>query len=97
MPIRIVLADDHAMIRQGLKVILEAEGFQVAGEAFPAQRFCQEIQSSQPLSLSYTSADSAEICLKGKCNLCRVLLYEFQRGSAVGIAVQSNSGSFSDH
>jgi DNA-binding NarL/FixJ family response regulator len=33
MPIRIVLADDHAMIRQGLKVILESEGFQVAGEA----------------------------------------------------------------
>ena len=33
MPIRIVLVDDHAMIRQGLKVILESEGFQVAGEA----------------------------------------------------------------
>src|SRR5690348_7073520 len=33
MPIRIVLADDHAVIRQGLKLILEAEGFQVAGEA----------------------------------------------------------------
>jgi DNA-binding NarL/FixJ family response regulator len=33
MPIRIVLADDHAMIRQGLKAILEAEGFQVPGEA----------------------------------------------------------------
>src|SRR6266550_3316460 len=33
MPIRIVLADDHVMIRQGLKVLLEAEGFQVAGEA----------------------------------------------------------------
>jgi DNA-binding NarL/FixJ family response regulator len=33
MPIRILLADDHAMIRQGLKAILEAEGFQVPGEA----------------------------------------------------------------
>jgi DNA-binding NarL/FixJ family response regulator len=33
MSIRIVLADDHAMIRQGLKAILEAEGFQVPGEA----------------------------------------------------------------
>ena len=33
MPIRVVLADDHAMIRQGLKAILEAEGFQVPGEA----------------------------------------------------------------
>jgi DNA-binding NarL/FixJ family response regulator len=33
MPIRIVLADDHAMIRQGLKLILVTEGFEVAGEA----------------------------------------------------------------
>jgi two-component system, NarL family, response regulator NreC len=33
MPIRVLLADDHAMIRQGLKVILEAEGFNVPGEA----------------------------------------------------------------
>ena len=33
MPIRILLADDHAMIRQGLKSILESEGFQVIAEA----------------------------------------------------------------
>jgi DNA-binding NarL/FixJ family response regulator len=33
MPIRIVLADDHVIVRQGLKFILEEEGFQVVGEA----------------------------------------------------------------
>lgn len=47
MPIRIVLADDHVMIRQGLKVILEAEGFQVAGEASngsEAVDLCQKVR-----------------------------------------------------
>jgi two-component system response regulator NreC len=47
MPIRIVLADDHAVIRQGLKVILEAEGFQVAGEAsngIEAVELCRRVR-----------------------------------------------------
>jgi DNA-binding NarL/FixJ family response regulator len=33
MAIRVVLADDHELVRQGLKALLEQEGFQVVGEA----------------------------------------------------------------
>jgi DNA-binding NarL/FixJ family response regulator len=33
MVVRVVLADDHAVVRQGLRALLEREGFQVAGEA----------------------------------------------------------------
>lgn len=33
MPIRVLLADDHTMIRQGLRLTLGAEGFEVVGEA----------------------------------------------------------------
>jgi len=33
MPIRIVLADDHVLVRQGLKSLLEREKFQVVAEA----------------------------------------------------------------
>jgi DNA-binding NarL/FixJ family response regulator len=47
MSIRIVLADDHTMIRQGLKVILEAEGFDVPGEAgngVEAIALCQRLR-----------------------------------------------------
>jgi two-component system response regulator NreC len=33
MTIRVVLADDHQLVRQSLKALLEREGFQVAGEA----------------------------------------------------------------
>jgi two-component system, NarL family, response regulator NreC len=37
MPIRIVLADDHVLIRQGLKALLERERFQVVAEASDGQ------------------------------------------------------------
>src|SRR6478752_5363252 len=33
MPIQVLLADDHEIVRQGLRVLLEREGFQVVGEA----------------------------------------------------------------
>ncbi len=33
MPIQILLADDHMIVRQGLKGLLEREGFKVCGEA----------------------------------------------------------------
>jgi two-component system, NarL family, response regulator NreC len=33
MAVRVLIADDHAMFRQGLRVLLEAEGFQFVGEA----------------------------------------------------------------
>jgi RNA polymerase sigma factor (sigma-70 family) len=33
MPIRIVLADDHQIVRQGVRALLERQGFEVVGEA----------------------------------------------------------------
>ncbi|MEO8290231.1 MAG: response regulator transcription factor [Gaiellaceae bacterium] len=35
-PIRIVIADDHAPTRAGIRVVLEADGFEVCGEAASA-------------------------------------------------------------
>jgi two-component system response regulator NreC len=37
MPIRIVLADDHVLVRQGIKSLLEREKFQVMAEASDGQ------------------------------------------------------------
>ena len=33
MPLRLLLAEDHAVVRQGVRVLLESEGFQVSAEA----------------------------------------------------------------
>jgi DNA-binding NarL/FixJ family response regulator len=47
MPLKILLADDHAVVRQGLRALLEREGFQVVGEAsdgLEATRLAQKMQ-----------------------------------------------------
>lgn len=44
MAVRVVIADDHEMFRQGLKVLLEEEGFMFVGEASDgreAVRLCE--------------------------------------------------------
>jgi DNA-binding NarL/FixJ family response regulator len=33
MTVRLLIADDHAIVRQGLRLLLEQEGFEVVGEA----------------------------------------------------------------
>jgi DNA-binding NarL/FixJ family response regulator len=47
MSIRVVLADDHKMVRQGLRALLEREGFNVVAEASDgpqALRFVEELK-----------------------------------------------------
>jgi two-component system, NarL family, response regulator NreC len=48
MPIRVVLADDHALVRQGLKALLEREGIQVAGEASDGHEVVRLVPSVHP-------------------------------------------------
>jgi DNA-binding NarL/FixJ family response regulator len=48
MPIRIVLADDHVLVRQGLKSLLEREGFQVVAEASDGQEALHHVETLQP-------------------------------------------------
>jgi DNA-binding NarL/FixJ family response regulator len=48
MPTRILLADDHALIRQGLKALLEKQGFQVVSEASDGQEALHAAQQTQP-------------------------------------------------
>jgi len=48
MAIRVVLADNHALVRQGLKALLEREGFQVAGEASNGQELVRLVANVRP-------------------------------------------------
>jgi two-component system response regulator NreC len=48
MPIRLLLADDHALIRQGLKTLLEKQGYQVVGEASDGQEAIRAVEKNQP-------------------------------------------------
>jgi two-component system response regulator NreC len=48
MPIRILLADDHILVRQGLKSLLEREGLQVVAEASDGQEVLRDVKALQP-------------------------------------------------
>lgn len=48
MAIRVVLADDHILVRQSLKSLLEREGFKIVAEASDGQEALRQVQSHQP-------------------------------------------------
>jgi len=49
MPIKVLIADDHAVVREGLRLILEAEGdISVIGEAANGQLAVRQVQKLAP-------------------------------------------------
>src|SRR5256712_12893076 len=48
MVTRILLADDHAIVRQGLRLLLQREGFEVVGEAVNGQEAVRLATESCP-------------------------------------------------
>jgi DNA-binding NarL/FixJ family response regulator len=48
MATRVVLADDHVLVRQSLKSLLEREGFQVVGEASDGNEAIRQVNSVHP-------------------------------------------------
>ena len=48
MPTRIILADDHALVRQGIKSLLEREGLQVVAEAADGREAIRHAEALAP-------------------------------------------------
>lgn len=48
MAIRILIVDDHAVVRHGLKTLLEQAGYHVAGEAENGEKACSAWTEQQP-------------------------------------------------
>jgi len=48
MAIRVVLAEDHVLVRQSLRSLLEREGFQIVAEASDGQEALRYVQSLKP-------------------------------------------------
>lgn len=48
MPIQVLLADDHQIVRQSLKVLLEKEGLKIVGEAANGQEAVKIAESVHP-------------------------------------------------
>ncbi|HSB80855.1 MAG TPA: response regulator transcription factor [Candidatus Methylomirabilis sp.] len=62
MPLRILLADDHIVVRQGLKALLEREGLEVIGEASDGR---EAVQLAKTLSPDVAVLDLAMPLLNG--------------------------------
>jgi two-component system, NarL family, response regulator NreC len=80
MPIRILLADDHEIVRQGFRALLERAGFEVVGEAANGQEAVRLAQSLSPdvavLDLAMpllNGLDAARVILRD-CPSTRVIL-----------------------
>jgi DNA-binding NarL/FixJ family response regulator len=48
MPLHVLLADDHVVVRQGLRALLERAGFEVVGEAGDGQEAIRLAEELQP-------------------------------------------------
>ena len=72
MPIRILLADDHLVVREGLRSILEAAGFKVVGEARDGR---EALKLARVLEPEVTVMDIGMPGLNG-VDACRELLRE---------------------
>ena len=48
IPVRIVLADDHVLFREGLRTILQQEGFEVVGEVSDGRAAVSACEASHP-------------------------------------------------
>jgi DNA-binding NarL/FixJ family response regulator len=48
MALRILLADDHCIVRQGLRALLEGAGFEVVGEAADGQEAVRLVETLKP-------------------------------------------------
>jgi DNA-binding NarL/FixJ family response regulator len=48
MPINVLIADDHQLVRQGLRALLERDGFKVVGEAADGQQALKLAEELHP-------------------------------------------------
>ncbi|MBI4537040.1 MAG: response regulator transcription factor [candidate division NC10 bacterium] len=62
MRLRVLMADDHAMVRQGLKALLEQEGFEVVAEAEDGR---EAVRLAQDLALDIAILDISMPSLNG--------------------------------
>ena len=81
MPLRVLLADDHVLVRDGIKVTLEVNGFTIVGEASEGREAVKMVRELKPdvavfdVSMpGLNGVDAARIALKELPGLKVVLL-----------------------
>lgn len=99
---RIVLADDHGIVRRGLKALLEAEpGLEVVGEAADGREALKLCESLQPdiaildIAMPHLNGiDAASVAIKQNPNLKVVILSMYADESYILRAVNAGVRSY---
>ena len=79
-PIRVLIADDHVVVRQGLAALLASEGFDVVGEAPNGEVALRLLAERQPdialVDLRMTPMDGCEIAraIRERDERCKVII-----------------------
>lgn len=80
MSFRLLLADDHTVVRQAIKSMLEQEGFDVVGEAWDGEqavRLCSDLEPDVAvldLSMPLLNGIDAARDIVGTCHHTKVVL-----------------------
>ena len=109
MTIRLVLADDHRMLREGLRRSMTDEGFDVVGEAADGEQAIEVAMALQPdvlimdVSMPRMNGLQATAALKTRAPAVRVLtltrhaeesyVSELLRAGAAGFALKQSSSA----
>lgn len=101
MPTRIILADDHALIRQGLKALLERQGFLVIGEASDGQETLRLAEQAQPdvaivdIGMPFMNGvETARELKKSSPNIRTILLTQHEEDAYVTEALRAGARGF---
>ena len=101
MPVRVLLADDHALVREGIKATLEASGLSVIGEASDgrdAVRLARELQPDVAVfdigMPGLNGVDAARVALKESPRLKIVLLTVHTEDAYVAEAIRAGVGGY---
>jgi two-component system response regulator NreC len=101
MPTRVLLADDHALIRQGLKTLLERQGFQVVGEASDGQETLRSAERTQPdvaivdISMPYMNGlEAARELKKSAPSIRTIILTQHEEDQYVTEALRAGAKGF---
>ena len=96
MRTRVLLADDHSLIRQALRALLEKQGFQVVSEASDGQEALRSVEKTQPevaiLDISMpvlNGVDAARELVKSSSKTRVILLTQHDEGEYVTEALRA--------
>ena len=109
MTIRVLLADDHAVVREGLKMLLQAVGVSVVGEAADGREAVRQAQKLRPdvvimdIAMRELNGIEAVRLLRDQCPATRVVMLSMHSNSehvfraleagAVGFVLKESAGA----